>query len=256
MTTNSLENAFADVELGADRALRAATALVAQTKRLVKAAREGDLRKLQTAGRELQEQAREACAQAEVACAVWTSAAPPEVETPARLATELRELARAAGLAVQDIDGAMVAFPVVVRQSGVTFRFNKRKVPSSRPSVLVAELKKAQQRKPDISGAKFLEMLHGAYTKLARSTHGQTVLLREILDLLFLTPAARDAYSEADFLVMLLELQESRQLQTRSGHRLTLPASTGTRGPQVLSIPDRDGRMHMFYGVRFEEEGA
>jgi hypothetical protein len=134
-----------------------------------------------------------------------------------------------------------------------------------RPSRLVKLLLKAQAAtrfKPE----RFLGQVFRAYERLAPSVQqgwrvnrpgaGPVVALNEIHELLTLHPTAAAEYPREAFACDLLLLNAAPDTRTGAGHRFSLPASTGSKGRERLTVYDALGRERVFVGVQFTLDGA
>ena len=129
-----------------------------------------------------------------------------------------------------------------------------------RPGVLVQLLRKAQGSTRFEAG-RFLMRLFSAYAYLAptaqpgwradRQGGGPVVALNDLYTLLTLLPAAAADYSREEFAIDLLRLDAQPDTTTAGGHRFPLPASTGTKGRNRLTVFDETGNERLFVGIRF-----
>ncbi len=253
----SFERGFNDVERAAAGATKAAQGLVALTKSIEKAAKEGDLAALERATDRLE--VALAAVRQEVANArtSWPMS-PEEVEQylVSGYGNELMEAARAVGLAMSDRDGRYVAFPSIVRvvPAERAIRIDRKRVTSIRPRRVAAILKAQQVKKPKFPVERFLESVYRAYRLLVQRETGKTVLLDDILVAFTLRPGSNVDYDQSDFTRDVYALDRSGIRQTRSGARVSLPAATGTKGQKgVLTFVGPDGDLVTYYGIRFEE---
>lgn len=253
----SFERGFADVERAAKGAEKASQALVALTKAVAKAAKDGDLGAIERATDRLD--AAMAALRQEVSNTktAWPMQADQvEAYMNAGFGAELLEAAEAAGLAMSERDGRYVAFPSIVRilPGDRAIRVDKKRITGIRPSRVAAMLKAEQTKKPKFQVEKFLESVYRAYRMIVSGDTGRTVLLDDILAAFTLRPGSNAEYDQSDFTRDLYALDRSDVRQTRSGARVSLPAATGTKGQKgVLSFVGPDGELVTYYGIRFEE---
>ena len=66
-------------------------------------------------------------------------------------------------------------------------------------------------------------------------------------------PAAAADYSREEFACDLLRLDRAPDTRTRSGHGFSLPASTGSKGRNRLTMFDEEGDERVFVGIRFSQ---
>jgi hypothetical protein len=80
------------------------------------------------------------------------------------------------------------------------------------------------------------------------------VLLADVYQAFTLQPGAQNEYSSADFARDIFLLDRSGLSTTRSGARLSLPASTGTRSARnTFTFVAPDGEVVTYYGLQFTE---
>ena len=253
----NFEEAFDQAEKSALAAARAAGKLAAAARALAKAAAEGDIARIRRSGDRLAQEAESAQQEAANASAAWSL--DPETEEQylrGEYTEELLRSADASGFKMQRHDGAIVAYPVIVRvlpgQRAV--RLNRRRVTGLRPSRLVTRLKAIQTRSSRGSPQGFLETLFSAYKLIAQGERaGAAVSLEEIFRVLTLSPGSD--YGREDFARDLLSLDLSETTVTRSGARISLPASTGTKDSRHTFVcATADGEIITFYGIKFSED--
>ena len=168
---------------------------------------------------------------------------------------ELLKAASAAGLQMFKMDDRLISFPSIVRIASAerAVVVNRKRVSTVRPSVLARILKESQGKKPRFSSEKFLEALHEAYRLFVPSDEkGKTIALSKIYQCLTLLPGAGLDYGKSDFARDLFLLDRSGVHSTRSGSRLSLPASTGTRqAKDTFQFVTPEGETVVYYGLRF-----
>ncbi len=252
----SFEQGFADVERAAAAAEKAAKALAAAAKAMVRAAQEGDIGAIGRNAQRLGEAVGSAAQETASARGAWPFA--PEAEEGFLrdgYTAELLAAAETAGLKMQPRDGVLVSYPFIVRilPGERAVRINKTRFPGLRPSRLVAKLKAAQNRKSRAAVQPFLEALHAAYRLVCGNDgHGGSVTLARIYRALTMLPGSD--YSRDDFARDLFSLDRSGVSETRSGARVALPASTGTKTPgNTFVCVAPDGEVVTYYAIRFSE---
>ena len=175
---------------------------------------------------------------------------------------ELKVHAAAENLVLNDIDGRLTAFPLLLklepRSAGV--RVGRKLLKTLRPSVLVKLLQKAQVSSRFDAG-RFLGQVFKGYERLAplarpdwkpdRPGAGPVVALNDIYEVLTLLPVAASEYSRDAFATDLLRLDGAPDTVTAKGHRFTLPASTGSKGRDRMTVYDESGAERVFVGVQF-----
>ena len=256
MTT--FERGFADVERAATAAAQASGAVVTAARQMHKAALDGDIAKIRRASDKMEsalDVTRQEVANARLA---WPFS-PEEEEAYLRseYEQELMEVANAGGLRIHRQDERLIAFPSVVRvmPGERAVRIDRTRVPTIRPTKLVALLKANQTKKPRFASERFLEALYRAYRLVAgKDGMGRTIPLSAIYDAVTLLPGAASDYGKSDFGRDLFLLDRSGLTQVKSGARFSLPASTGTKdGRGVFSFVATDGEVVTFWGIRFSE---
>jgi hypothetical protein len=255
----NFEEAFDQAEKAAQAAQRAAQRLASAAKALAKAAAEGDIGRIRRAGDKLSEEAETARHEAANASAAWSLDSETEEQyLRAEYVEELLHSADANGLKMQRHNGAIIAYPLIIRvlpgQRAVVL--NRRRVSGLRPSKLVARLKASQNRASRGSPQAFLETLFSAHKLVAQGERaGAAVSLEEIFRVLTLSPGSD--YSKEDFARDLLSLDRSGITTTRSGARVSLPASTGTKDSRHTFVcATADGEIVTFYGIKFSEDAS
>jgi hypothetical protein len=253
----NFEEAFDEVETAAQAAARAAGRLAAAARALARAAAEGDIGHIRKAGEKLSEEAATARQEASNACAAWPlSAEAEEAYLEEQYAEELFRSSESSGLKIQRHGGTLAAYPMVIRvlprERAVTL--NRKKVSGLRPSRLVARLKAAQNRKTRGNPEAFLEALFSAYELTAQGElAGAAVPLAKIFKILTLLPGAD--YSKEDFARDLLNLDRNGINVTKSGARVSLPASSGTTDTRdTFQCVTPEGEVVPFYAVKFTQD--
>jgi hypothetical protein len=145
----NLEDEFDRTEKVANAAVRAAGKLAAAARALAKAAAEGDIARIRKGSERLSQEAETARQEAANASLAWTLE--PETEEQylrADYTEELLRTADASGFKMQRHDGAIIAYPVIVRilVGPRAVRFNQKKITALRPSRVIARLKAIQGR--------------------------------------------------------------------------------------------------------------
>ncbi len=162
------------------------------------------------------------------------------------------------GVTINERDGRLSAFPLVLKLDVKTqsVRVGRKMVRAIRPSALVKSLKVAQQA-GRFNAAGFLEQLWRAYQHLVPSSwkpqggsDGPAVSLSQIYALLTLLPAAAADYPREAFGCDLLRLNRAPDTRTKGGLGFALPASTGSKGQDRLTVYDERGGEHIFVGSR------
>lgn len=256
--TTELEPALSELETKLAEAERQANGLLGRLKRARRMAATGDIN-----GVTMQlEQAPDAVDRLVMAFKSLDGSFTYDAEDAFAGGTYLAELmAEAArqGVTIIERDGRLSAFPLVLKLDAKApgVRVGRKMVRSIRPSALVKSLKAAQQA-GRFNAAGFLEQLWRAYQHLLPSgwkpqdgSDGPIVSLSRIHALLTLLPAAAADYPREAFVCDLLRLNREPDTRTRAGLGFTLPASTGSKGADRLTVYDERGGEHIFVGIRF-----
>jgi len=252
----SFEQGFADVERAAATAEKAAKGLAAAAKAMVRAAQEGDIAALDRNAEKVGGAAETAAREAANARRAWPFS--PEAEEQFLqdgYTAELLGAADSIGLKMQPRDGTLVSYPFIIRilPGERAVRINKTRFTGLRPSRLAAKLKADQDRKSKSAMQPFLEALHNAYRLVCgKDHHGASVPLARIYRAFTMLPGAE--YSKDDFARDLFSLDRSGITETRSGARVALPASTGTKTPgNTFVCVAPDGEVVTYYAIRFTQ---
>lgn len=256
MTT--LEQAFADTERAADAAAKAASGLAAIAKQLARAAQDGDIPRIRRTTEKLGSAVKAADQEAANARAVWPlTEEQVQAYFEREYEEELLQHAKEAGLEMRKSDERLVAFPTLVKimPADAAVLVNRKKVFTTRPSKLVAVLKAEQSKKPKFAPDRFIESLFSAYRLvMGEARRGQPALLGAIYEAFTLLPGSSREYDKSEFARDLFLLDRSGIDKTKSGARLSFPASTGTKTARgTLSFVAPDGELVTYYGVSFSE---
>ncbi len=180
---------------------------------------------------------------------------------------ELRAEASAQGVVLTENDGRLSAFPLLLKlePKAPGIRIGRKMERRLRPRVLVDQLKKAQAA-TGFEAARVLGQMFAVYGNLARAVQpgwrhdtagdGPVVALNDIHAALTVLPVAAASYPREAFAVDLLRLNRLPDTRTASGHRFSLPASTGSKGRDRLTVYDEAGGEHIYVGIRFSREAS
>jgi hypothetical protein len=253
----NFEEAFEQVEEAAQAAELAARRLVIAARALAKAASDGDIARIHRTSEKLSQEADTAHREAANASTAWPFK--PEAEErylSEEFTDELLRCADAGGLKTQRHDSAIICYPMVVRvvPSQRVVLLNRRRGAGLRPSRIVAKLKVLQNSKLRVNPQAFLEALFAVYKLIAEGERtGTAVSLVEIFRILTLLPGAD--YTKEDFARDLLSLDRSGTSVTKTGARVSFPASTGTRDSRSAFVcVSPDGQTIPFYAIKFTED--
>lgn len=172
---------------------------------------------------------------------------------------ELIKVAAQRGLQIIERDGRLISHPSVVRvlPGEKAVRIDRRRVPTIRPTKLVAILLKNQQQRPRFRPEIFLEALYNAYLILVgkeRSDRlindrelGPVIPLLRVYEVFTSLPGSNREYDRTDFARDLYFLESSDTRQAKTGARVSFPVSRQT----ALSFVGPDGKLITYYGIQF-----
>ncbi len=253
------EQACADTERAATAAAKAAAALGSAAKQLVKAAQSGDIAKIRKTAVNLRVADQAARQEARTAEVAWPlTPGEEEVVLRERYEDELMDVARSRGLQIHRHDDRLVSFPSLLKvlPEARAVQVDRARVTGLRPTHLVALLERNQSKKPRFRPEQFLESLYGAYRLVVGPEGVQGTTLGNVYRALTLLPGSARDYDRTDFARDVFFLDRSGVTTTRTGARVSFPASTGTRGAsQLITFVAPDGTPVVYYGVKFSEPG-
>lgn len=256
-----LEGALARTQADVENASRAAAALGRELKRARAAALTGQVRDLRRAldaavamSRELAEQIRAAGEAYDVD--------ETDLLASGAYAKELLAVAAEADLAIFEEDDRLLCYPSIVRilPADLALEIDRRKARGLRPSVVVEQLRRAQQAGPRFRPEPFLTSLAAAYDLVVarqKKAPGAVVRLWDVYGVLTLLPGQARDYTKPEFARDLYLLDQSRVTTIGTPQRrLRWAASTGTRQSGVLTTVARSGQQQRYWGIAFEETAS
>ena len=261
----SFERAFDDVTDSCDEAMKATQAVLRQLRDLRKNSQSGNIAAVKRAQSRLADALNELAEPVNVAVNAWPFDDEQEVQhLKDGYATELRRVASEKGLDILERDGQLISHPSIVRvlPSERAVRIDRKKVSAVKPSHLADVLLKAQKNPPRSRPQPFLEALYKVYQALTKEssarpiggTGGPVVALGDIYNLFVALPGVRRDYTATDFARDLYQLDSSGVNTTRSGKKVSFPASTGARSARNLfTFVGPDGAEVKYFGIRFIE---
>jgi len=252
----ALEATLAATERAADSALRSAALVTRELRNAVTDARTGRIRGLRkaiaaarAAAEELTEQARglqdgfDFDEQGHLASGAYTK--------------ELLAAAEARGVMMFEEEDRLLCYPSLLRPlpGEAAVEIDKVRERRIRPSVLVEQLARTQQRAPRFKAETFLDSLRAGYELLVSSEGKKAdgvVRLVDVWSVLTMLPGQRGQYSKQEFARDLYLLDQSGVTSTsRNPRELRWAASTGTKGAGVLVTVARSGQRQYYWGVSF-----
>jgi hypothetical protein len=253
----NFENGFADTERAAGDATKSVTTLLRTLKQLQKSAAEGELGALRRAADRLTTVLKLVNQEVNNAITAWPFNQDAEERYMREsFPAELLANARAEGVQLQRLDDGYLAYPLVLRvlASEIAVTIDRKKVRAVRPSRLLKTIKSIQSAKPKFGPDHFLELLHRTYWLLTERQYGKTVSLADVYDGLTLLPGSAAAYGRSEFARDLFLLDRSGVTRTKTGAKLSLPASTGTKGSKgTFPFVSPDGESVIYFGLQFLE---
>jgi hypothetical protein len=254
--TGTLEEALATTERAVEDALRSAAVVTRELRRALAGVKHGQIR-----------DTRKALANAEAAVAGLAERArsayrgfdPGEQEYLASggYVKELLAAAGARGVQIFEEEDRLLCYPSLIRvlpgEAAVEIdRVRERRI---RPSTLVDQLARNQDRAPRFKADAFLDSLRTGY-ELVVASEGKkvdgVVKLVDIWAVLTMLPGQRGQYSKQEFARDLYLLDQSGVVRTaRSPRELRWSASTGTKGAGVLVTVARSGQRQQYWGISF-----
>jgi hypothetical protein len=252
----TFERAFEDAERAASAGVKAAVALTAAAKLLLKATKEGDIGKVRRATEKLRTVTEASKQDIANAIAAWPFTPEQDQEFlrdgyEAELIAEAKKL----GLIIHKRDDRLVAFPSLIRilPKDSAVQVNRKRLTNIRPSRLVAMLIASQNQTPRWAPERFVETLFSAYRLVVGSNEiGKIASLYRIYEVLTILPGSAREYSPSEFSRDLYLLDRSGVARTKGGYRLKLPAATGTKsGQKNFSFITPEGSLITYFGISF-----
>ncbi len=257
-TGTGLEAALASTEADLDAAGKAVAALGRELKRARAAAAVGQVRDLRRSLDSAAAQAGELAARCRGVAAGY-DVDEAELLASGEYAKELLAAAAEAGVAMFEDDDRLLCYPSIVRvlPADLALEVDRRRARGIRPSVVVEQLRRAQQAGPRFRAEAFLASLLGGYDLVVarqRKAAGAVVRLLEVYGVLTLLPGQARDYSKAEFARDLYLLDQAGITEVgTTGRRLRWAASTGTRQSGVLTTVSVSGQQQRYWGVAFED---
>ena len=253
-----LEQQFLEIEKLAISLQKTAGAMAAAGKALLKAAKDGDAAAVEKALDRVKAVVAAAVAESEKASeALQLRGDQLERYLSTEYRSELLEFAKHNAVAIREVLGLLSAYPTTIRIAPKEHALviDGRRTPVLRPSSVVALLKKNRDRSAAMPGDKFIETLYNAYNLVTGPEgRGQPQALSRLYEVLTLLPGVSSQYTEAAFIRDVSTLNFEGPHQTRSGARLSLPASTATKTQRgVYTAVGPDGEVTQYVGVQFTE---
>jgi len=254
-----LEQTLARTEADAEATLKAANSLTRCLRRLRTAARVGDLREIHSSV-DAADKAISALRQQFVNSKEGWDFDEQHYLAEGLYAQELIAKAQEIGLSIFERDDRLYSYPALLRisPSDRAVYIDRKREARIRPSVLVTRLKELQRKPPSFKPEALLEALHKAYTKAVamrrRELIAPVVPLMDLYDLLTMLPGQARDYTKQEFARDVYLLHRSGVDTTRTGSRVSFPASTSTKTPsRTLSVITDTGEEKRYYGICFTQ---
>lgn len=259
MTTEpaGLEEALQAAERDADAAIKSLSEALKMARKAKSAAAVGHIRELRQAMDGAALLAEEASARVGELRGTWQFDVPGWFSS-GEYAKELLASAAEAGVRAFESDDRILCYPVVVQVSAddATVVIDKQKDRRVRPSVVVRHLEALQERPAKFTPKAFIETLASAYDFVVGAKGlrpGAPAKLVDVHHVLTLLPGAARDYTRQELARDLYLLDQAGLVETKTGRRMSLPASALTRGSGVLTTVTRNGQTKVYAGLAFTD---
>jgi hypothetical protein len=255
-----LEGALARVEREVEACSKAVASLARELKRAHAAAASGQVRELRRTLNAVQAMASDAV-QRVAAAATAYDVDESDMLASGAYAKELLAVAEASDVAMFADDDRLLCYPSIVRvlPGDVALEIDRKRARGIRPSVVVAQLAKAQRAGPRFKPGPFLASLVSAYDLVVAGqgkAPGAVVRLLDIYNALTLLPGQSRDYTRAEFARDLYLLDQSGETAGPGERRLRWAASSGTRQAGVLTTVAMSGQQQRYWGIAVESESG
>jgi hypothetical protein len=256
--TATLEAALARAEADTEMVLKTAERVVAALKKMHKAAREGDLRKVRSGPEAVRQSVTDLDRDVSRIETAWTFEDEAYLRDGAYV-DELLAEARKQGLRLVLQDDRLYCYPVLISlaPSERAVKIDRKPERRLRPSFLIAVLRNRQRQEARFRSAPFLESLYAAYRisierQPGKRHTGSVVSLRDLYALLTLMPGLAREYGLQEFARDVYLLDQSGTTTTKNGAAIEYHASTGTKSDRAaLAIVTQDGAEKRYFGISF-----
>lgn len=255
-----LEGALSRVERDVEAGSKAVASLARELKRARAAAASGQVRELRRSLDAVQAMAGDVVHRVGAAVAAY-DVDETDMLASGAYAKELLAAAEAGDVTMFAEDDRLLCYPSIVRvlPGDLALEIDRKKARGIRPSVVVAQLAKAQRAGPRFKPAPFLASLVGAYDLVVAGQGkepGAVVRLLDVYNALTLLPGQSRDYTRAEFARDLYLLDQSGETAGPGGRRLRWAASSGTRQAGVLSTVAMSGQQQRYWGIAIESESG
>lgn len=253
----TLENALARTEGDIEVVLKAAGAVITSLRKARGAAKNGDLRVLKSA-LDASDRAIAIIKSQYANAKDGYSFQEEEYLRSGSYAKELVATGERAGISVFERDDRLYCYPVLMRvvPGERSVFIDKKRETRLRPSVLAGILKEKQKNPTRFRPEAFLESLYKAYATiqatLPEDKRGSPVTLLDIYEVLTLLPGLSQDYTKQEFARDVYLLHKSPVDKTKSGARVSFPASSGTRSRnRTITVIAEGGEEKPYFAISF-----
>ena len=251
-----LESTLAATERAAEAVLKSATAATRELRNAVTDARTGQIRGLRKA-LAAATAATEALAEQARVLEAGFDFNEREYLASGAYTKELLAVAEAQGVTIFEEEDRLLCYPSLLKllPNDSAVEIDKVRERRLRPSVLVEQLARTQQKPLRFKVELFLDSLRSAY-ELVVASEGKkadgVVRLVDVWSALTMLPGQRGQYSKQEFARDLYLLDQSGTTSTaRSPRELRWSASTGTKNTGVLATVAQSGQRQYYWGISF-----
>jgi len=255
----SLEDSFKSTESMAESTIKAAAAVTRAAKALQKAAQVGNINAIKKSNEQLKEYQNTLELEVNNTVKTWKFSDEDIHEyMETHYSEEILKHSNDIDLSIFNQDGVLISYPSTIQviPNDRAIRINGKKLSDLRPSKLVSDLKRNQNKGSKLNPARFLEGLLKAYKIVIGSDQSTgswpVVKLQDIYEVFTSIPGSSRDYTKMDFTrdIYLVDASEARQ--TRDGSTVTFPASRGlATSRDIFPFVGEDGTPVTYYGIKF-----
>jgi len=255
----SFEDSFKNTEATAESTLKAAAAVTRAAKALQKAAQVGNINAIKRSNAQLKENQNTLELEINNTVKTWKFSDDDIAEyMKTHYSEEILKHSKDIELSIFQQDGVLISYPSTIQvvPNDRAIRINNKKVSDLRPSKLVSDLKRNQDKGSKLNPARFLEGLFKAYKILVGSDQSTgpspVVKLQDVYELFTANPGTSSEFTKMDFTRDIYLVDASEVRKTRDGSTVTFPASRGlATGRDIFPFVGQDGTPFNYYGIKF-----
>ena len=255
----SLEDSFKNTEATAESTIKAAAAVTRAAKALQKAAQVGNINAIKKSNDQLKEYQNTLELEVNNTVKTWGFSDDDIAEyMKTHYSEEILKHSKDIELLIFQQDGSLISYPSIIQvvPNDRSIRINGKKVSDLRPSKLVFDLKRNQDKGSKLNPARFLEGVFKSYKILIgadQSTGPSPVVkLQDIYEIFTSMPGASREYTKMDFTRDIYLVDTSEIRKTRDEYEMTLPNSRGlATGKDIFQFVGQDGTSIYYYGIKF-----